>query len=111
MAFKLEMTPKPQPGQPTAVEIPEDLAKALGELVPKVMKSADHELTLTADTEAEAKKMALYARAWGARQTPKLYIHKVPNGKRYEANVARLAVDLDADVPAENRPGRPSAAK
>ena len=95
-------------GGVTMVEIPAALAAMLAENTPKVLDSKTDvdELVLTAKDEATAKKLALYARAWGARQNPKLYIHKVPNRRDMGANVARLAVELDAEVPAENRPGR-----
>jgi hypothetical protein len=68
--------------------------------------------TAEADTAANkkavetAKQLTLYAAAWGKGQTPKLYIHKVPNRKDMPANHARLAVEEWDKVPKENRPGR-----
>lgn len=103
--FSVEATRKPVGGV-TETAIPEGLAKLLAEHAPKALNDPDFELTLTAKDEATAKKLALYARAWGARQTPKLYIHKVPNRRDMGTNVARLAVDKDEDVKPENRPGR-----
>jgi hypothetical protein len=105
--FSIVTAHKPVGGV-TMVEIPAALAAMLAENTPKVLdpKTDVDELVLTAKDEATAKKLALYARAWGARQEPKLYIHKVPNRRDMGANVARLAVELDAEVPAENRPGR-----
>lgn len=104
--FSLVVSAKPIAGV-TEVEIPAKLAELLKKETVKVLESKeDLELCLTAASEADAKQLALYARAWGARQAPKLYIHKVPNRKGMGANVARLAVELDAEVPAENRPGR-----
>jgi hypothetical protein len=108
--FTIVAVRKPVAGV-TSVEIPEGLAKLLAEHVPTALKDADFELTLTAKDEATAKKLALYARAWGARQEPKLYIHKVPNRRDMPANVARLAVEKDEEVPAENRPGRRATGK
>jgi hypothetical protein len=104
--FTMEVTRKPVAGV-TQAEIPAALAKLLEQHVPTVLKSADHELALTAKDEATAKKLALYARAWGARQEPKLYIHKIPNRRDMKDNVARLSVELDKDV--TSRPGRPAA--
>jgi hypothetical protein len=103
--FEIAVTPKPVAGV-SVLPVPENLAKHLGELVPKVLKSDDHELTITAANDADAAKLAAHAKRWGAQQTPELYIHKVPNGKRYPANVARLAVKLASDVTPDNRPGR-----
>jgi hypothetical protein len=96
---------KPKPGI-TVGQVPPVLARALAENAPKALVDPDFELTLTARDEKTAKLMAGYARAWGAQQTPKLYIHKVPNRRDMPANVARLAVELDESVPPENRPGR-----
>lgn len=103
--FSIEVVNKPVGGV-TDVAIPPRLAKLLAEKVPEVLKDADHELTLTAKDEASAKKLALYARAWGMRQDPKLYIKKIPNRRDMGDNIARLTVAKDADVTAENRPGR-----
>lgn len=103
--FSVVATQKPVAGV-TDVAIPEKLAKLLAEHAPRALKEPDFELTLTAKDEATAKRLALYARAWGARQTPKLYIHKVPNRRDMADNIARLAVELDSEVPTENRPGR-----
>lgn len=86
--------------------VPEGLAKLLAAHVPAALADKDHELQLTAKDETAAKKLALYARAWGAQQEPKLYIHKIPNRRDMPANVARLEVQLDSEVTAENRPGR-----
>jgi hypothetical protein len=103
--FTVTPTRKPIAGV-TQGEIPPPLHRMLTEHAPKALADKDYELTLTAKDEATAKRLAGYARAWGARQEPKLYIHKLPNGKRYDARVARLAVDLDSEVSEENRPGR-----
>lgn len=103
--FSVDVRTKPQPGV-SAGEIPPALAKLLAEKAPGVVGSADNELVLTAQDEAKAKQLALYARAWGAQQDPKLYIKKVPNGKQYPDNVARLSVNKWEDVPTENRAGR-----
>jgi hypothetical protein len=105
--FTIEVTHKPIAGV-TEGEIPPALAKLLETHAQKALTEADYELTLTAKDEIQAKKLAGYARAWGARQTPKLYIHKVPNRRDMTKNVARLAVELDDEVAPENRPGRKS---
>lgn len=106
--FTVVPTHKPVAGV-ASVDIPEALAAMLAEHVPGVLKSDDMELTLTAKDEATAKRLALYARAWGARQTPALYIRKLPNRRDQKGEVARLSVALSDDVPEENRPGRRSA--
>jgi hypothetical protein len=103
--FTITVTAKPVAGV-VETEIPEGLAKLLAEHAPKALGNTDYELTLTAKDEKQAKILAGYARAWGARQEPKLYIHKIQNRRGMESNLARLAVELDTDVPAENRPGR-----
>lgn len=103
--FSIATTRKPVPGV-TAGVIPPKLAEMLAVEAPKALKDTDYELVLTAKDEPTAKKLALYARAWGAQQEPKLYIHKVPNRRDMGANIARLAVELDSEVSAENRPGR-----
>lgn len=108
--FTIATSRKPIPGI-TSVEIPPALAKLLAEHTPKALKEPDFELTLTAKDEATAKKLALYARAWGARQEPKLYIHKVPNRREMASNIARLAVELDSEVKPENKPGRKVASE
>lgn len=103
--FTLEVTRKPVGGV-TLTALPEKLVEALEREVPKALEDPDYELTLTAKDEKAAKRLALYARAWGARQDPKLYIHKVPNRRDMAGNIARLAVEKDENVKPENRPGR-----
>jgi hypothetical protein len=105
--FEVVATHKPVSGV-TEGQIPERLAAMLATHAPKALTEADYELTLTAKDEATAKRLALYARAWGARQEPKLYITKVPNRKDMGAHVARLSVKKDEDVSVDNRPGRRS---
>lgn len=103
--FSIAVNPKPVAGV-VETEIPAGLGTLLAEHAPKALGNTDYELTLTAADEKQAKLLAGYARAWGARQTPKLYIHKIQNRRGMPVNVARLAVELDTEVPAENRPGR-----
>jgi hypothetical protein len=103
--FTIAVTAKPVPGV-SVLPVPENLAKHLGELVPKILKDDDHELTITAASKADAAKLAAHAKRWGSQQKPEVYINKVPNGKMYPENVARLNVRLMSDVPVENRPGR-----
>lgn len=103
--FSVEAVRKPVAGV-TMVDIPEKLAKYLAEHAPKALADPDYEIVIRAQDKATAQKLALYSRAWGARQEPKLRITKVPNGKRYGDEVARLSVAKDDEVPAENRPGR-----
>jgi hypothetical protein len=66
------------------------------------------ELQFDADTKDEAEKAAGYARAWGARQTPKLEIRRV--GAKLQGQPStrvRLTVKLfDPNAP---RPGRPAS--
>jgi hypothetical protein len=122
-------------GGVTVSQIPENLVKLLTAEAPKALADSDHELILrvpvrlpeplkdnaTAEAKAAhaeatseahkrandtAKQLTLYAAAWGKGQTPKLYIHKVPNRKDMPANHARLAVEDWDKVPKENRPGR-----
>jgi hypothetical protein len=103
--FDITVTHKPVGGV-TEGQIPEKLAALLAQHAPKALSEPDYELTLTAKDEATAKRLALYARAWGARQEPKLYITKVPNRRDMAKNIARLSVRKDEEVPAENRAGR-----
>lgn len=122
-------------GGVTVSQIPAMLVNYLTAEAPKALADADHELILRVPvklpdkltdkaTDAEkaahkeatekatktavetAKQLTLYAAAWGKGQTPKLYIHKVPNRKDMPANHARLAVEEWDKVPKENRPGR-----
>ena len=71
-------------------------------------KAAHKEATALAEKAAteNVKILTSYAAAWGKGQTPKLYIHKVPNRKDMPAWHARLAVEEWDKVPKENRPGR-----
>lgn len=113
--FTVEVTAKPVGGVSEG-QIPPKLAAYLAENAPKALPkdgqtTSDHELTLTAKDEATAKRLVLYARAWGARQDPKLRITKVPNRQDMTKNVARLSVVKDEDVPDENRPGRKAGAR
>lgn len=104
--FKMEVTRKPVGGV-TEKEIPPVLAEALKRDVPKALADpTNFEINLTGKDEAAVKQIVLYARAWGARQTPKLRIVKIPNPQHMPDTVARLSVALDDDVPADNRPGR-----
>lgn len=103
--FTIEAVRKPIAGV-TDVEIPAALAEMLAAQTPKALADKDFELAIKAKDEATAKKIALWSRAWGAKQEPKLYIHKIPNTRAMGANMARLAVELDSEVTADNRPGR-----
>lgn len=107
--FSMEVTRKPVGGV-TEGDIPPRLAALLAEHTVKALADKDYEITLTAKDEATAKRLALYARAWGARQEPKLRITKIPNRNSQGKNVARLSVAKDEDVPQDNRPGRRPAA-
>jgi hypothetical protein len=108
MPFKIEVSRKPVAGVSTE-PVPEDLAAHLAKLVPEVLKeNKDKELTITADNEREAALYAAHSKRWGTQQTPELYIHKLPNRKNMPSNIARLGVQLMADVQPENRPGRRS---
>lgn len=81
---------------------------ALSEKATEAEKAAHKVATDEAEKKAVStlKQLALYAAAWGKGQTPKLYIHKVPNRKDMPATHARLSVEKDEDVKPENRPGR-----
>jgi hypothetical protein len=103
--FTIAVTPKPVAGV-SLLPVPENLAKHLTTLVPKVLKDADHELTITAASKADAAKLAAHAKRWGSQQTPELYINKIHNRRDMSDNIARLNVRLMSDVPVENRPGR-----
>jgi hypothetical protein len=104
-AFTVETARKPIGGVVEG-EIPEALSAYLEVEVPKVMADNDHELIIRAASEKDAKLLAGYSRAWGARQTPQLYIRKIANGTRYPENVARMSVKLDEEVGPDGRPGR-----
>ena len=100
---------KPVAGVVT-VEIPKALADLLDEHVPSVLNSTDLDLTLSARDEKTAKLLAGYVKAWGARQTPQLYIRRLPNRRNQADTEVRFSVAKADDVPAENRPGRRAAA-
>ena len=106
--FTVGTVHKPVAGVVT-VEIPVKLADALSLEVPKVMKSADLDLHLTARDEKTAKILAGYVKAWGARQDPKLYIRRLPNRRDQKEDTVRFSVALDSEVDAANRPGRRAA--
>ena len=107
--FSVEVTTVAQPGV-VAGKVPQALADLLAAKVPEVLKEPDKkELTIAAHDEASAKKIALYARAWGAQQEPRLYITKVPNRRDMENRYARLKVRLDSEVDDANKPGRKPA--
>jgi hypothetical protein len=103
--FTVETVRKPVPGVTTGA-IPEGLAKLLESKYSEALDSKDFELVLNAKDEATAKKLALYARAWGAAHTPKLYVKKLPNTRAHKDTQARLSIATWDEVPAENRPGR-----
>jgi|ERR1700722_2803828 len=107
--FSVGTEHKPVAGVVT-VEIPAQLSKLLEQEVPKVMASKDLDLTLTARDEKTAKILAGYVKAWGGRQTPQLYIRRLPSRRNQKENLVRFTVALADDVPAENRPGRRAAA-
>jgi hypothetical protein len=105
--FTLEIAHKPVGASPvTEGQIPEKLAAFLAEEAGKALDDQDYEVLVTAADAKQAKLLSSYSTAWGKRQEPKLYIHKLPNGKRYPENVARLAVELDD--PNAIRAGRPA---
>jgi hypothetical protein len=108
--FTVSTQRKPVAGL-VAGKVPEKLAELLAEHVPTVLASADLDLTLSAKDEKTAKHLALYVRAWGAQQEPKLYIRRLPNRRNQVDTEVRFAVAKDEDVPAANRPGRQVKAK
>lgn len=112
-------------GGVTVSHIPAPLVALLEQEAPKALKDKDYELILrvpvrhaedaTAEDKAKAhataistmKQLVLYSAAWGKGQTPKLRITKVPNRRDdKDTPMARLKVENDEEVPAENRPGR-----
>jgi hypothetical protein len=103
--FTIVSEHKPVPGV-TVGEIPSGLAELLESEYKKALDSADFELVINAKDEATAKKLAGYARAWGAQHTPKLYVKKIPNTRAHKDSQARLSVATWEDVPPESRPGR-----
>ena len=121
--LEVEAEARPEKGSKVEVsEIPAALVKRLETEAPRALKDKNYEVVLrlpydpkeTDDEKATSlahvsgviRQLTLYAAAWGKGQTPKLYIHKRPNRKGVEGNVARLAVEDWEKVPAENRPGR-----
>lgn len=94
--FSVEVTAKPAPGTRRVI-IPPQLAELLAANVPAILTSDDKELTLTARDDTAAKRLTMYARAWGALQEPRLYIHKLPNRRDMTKNVVRLAVEIDSE--------------
>lgn len=92
-------------------EIPEKLQTLLGQHLTTLTREdgsfdPDHEVLIRAKDDAQASRLLGYAKAWGGRQTPKLRVTKMSNGKKYESNVVRLKMEKDEEVPPENRPGR-----
>jgi hypothetical protein len=108
--FTVETVRRPVSGT-TPGEIPPALAKLLESKYTEVLgeKGADFELVLNAADAAKASKLAAYAKAWGAQHDPKLYVKKLPNTRAHKDSQARLSVQVWAEVPAENRPGRRNA--
>ncbi|SRR5712691_769675 len=103
--FEVTVARKPESGIVQG-EIPEKLAEYLTTHAGTALADPDFELLLKARDEKTVKQLTLYSRAWGARQVPKLRITKLPNRQGMPDTVARLNVQLDSDVPDENRPGR-----
>jgi hypothetical protein len=112
MGLKIEVVNKPKQGVVTGT-IPQDLVDFLAPAVTEAMKDAGNkEIILSADTEAEAKTYALYARAWGYQQEPQLNIRKIPNRREMPDTVARLTVGLLEDAkPLGRKPGGTNAPK
>lgn len=108
--YSVEVVHKPVAGVEEG-EIPEKLAKLLSEHVATLTREdgsfdPDREMIIRAKDEKQGQLLKGYATAWGARQTPKLRITKLGNGKRYAANVVRLKMEKDEEVGEDNRPGR-----
>lgn len=106
--FEVVVETKPELGVVQG-EIPPKLAEYLEKNYKEALDHDNKELLLKARDEKTAKRLALYARAWGARQEPKLRITKLPNRQGMADSVARLNVQLDAEVAPENKPGRRAA--
>lgn len=103
MGLTVTVVDKPKAGVVQGT-IPPELAKLLDAEVPKAMKSPqDKEIVLEADTEQAAKLYAGYAKAWGARQEPALFVRRIANRRDMADNVARLTVCLMADKPTLGR--------
>jgi hypothetical protein len=108
--YTVEVVHKPVGGVELG-EIPEKLAQLLSAHVGTLTREdgsfdPDREMVIRAQDEKQGKRLLGYARAWGARQTPKLRVTKVPNGKRYDDRTVRLNVQKDEEVDPNHRPGR-----
>lgn len=106
--FTVSVEQRPVMGVTTG-EIPQKLVELLEQHVPHALKDPSFEISISAKDAAQAKRLAGYARAWGARQEPKVRITKLPNRRDMPDSIARLAVMLESDMPAESRPGRKPA--
>jgi hypothetical protein len=105
--FQIKIAPKPQPKGVEVSDLPRKLVDALEKHWSELLgPNVTSEMIIEAGSAADAKRLALYAAAWGKLHDPKLYIKKLPNGKAYGETTARLLMQLDSDVPEDKRPGR-----
>lgn len=90
-------------------QIPRELVEALTAEWKFIQANPNHVVVLTADSKAEAAQYALYARAWGNGQTPRLEVRKVtaPKGQPFPESVVKLSIKLFD--PEAKRPGRPAS--
>lgn len=104
--FTASIEAKPVAGSVEVSELPADLVAYMEANYEAVLGSDTKEIRLVVESKEDASRIGLYAAAWGKSRDPKLYVRKLPNGKRFDDNTVRLAVSKWDDVPAENRPGR-----
>lgn len=104
--FTLVAAPKPKPEKKSAIsqgEIPPALAALMEAHAPASVKDG-HVITLTAESQPKADLILAYAKAWGARQDPALYVKKLPkNRDGSDLHIIRMVVEVDSEA---NKAGR-----
>jgi hypothetical protein len=109
MALTITHEARPASGTVSAAVIPVELVEALAAEWEYIQANPDNNAVLTADTKEQVAVYALYARAWGNAQTPRLEVRKAAQTKALPllpVNAVRLSIKLyDETAP---RPGRPA---
>jgi hypothetical protein len=108
LKFTVRHEPKPLTTNVTASTIPAELVTALEAELSFWHKHPDHIVVLTAETADAAKRLALYARAWGmsraSEDSGRVAVRKLPLRDADNKNEARLEfAPYDPNAPKRGR--------
>lgn len=103
MAFKVRTEVRPDPVGVKVSTIPAEFLAAMDNEYAAVLADPTREIILTGETPAETTLYVQWAKSWGLRHDPELFVTKQPARKTDAPLDARLSVVLKADAPKRGR--------